>query len=48
MYDLIKVRLDTGKYLIVTHDEFIGLMSSGKVLSYSIITVDDITIDSEL
>ena len=48
MNDLIKVRLDTGKYLVVTHDEFISLDVSGRVLSYDVIYIDDITIDSRL
>ena len=48
MNDLIKVRLDTGKYLVVTHAEFLALSVSGRVLSYDVIYIDDITIDSEL
>jgi len=48
MNDLIKVRLDTGKYLVVTHSEFLALSVSGRVLSYDIVYIDDITIDSQL
>jgi hypothetical protein len=48
MNELIKVRLDTGKYLVVTHDEFLALSAKNRVLSYDIIYIDDITIDSKL
>ena len=48
MNELIKVRLDTGKYLVVTSAEFLALSMSGRVLSYDIIYIEDVTIDSQL